>query len=227
MIVPISYPVTRRSPLYPNTPPYAISPIRSMDRGDSANTSSITLSSHTGTHIDAPSHFCKQGAAITAYLTADTIFFPVHCIDVQKSESSEISVNDLEERIDQVPEAEALLIRTGWHAIRSENPEQYSNDHPWVSPEVPRLLRKRCPQLRLFGIDQISVSSVHHRHEGHECHREFLCGEKPVLLLEDLDLSDSRISGRFRLHVFPFVIESIDGVPVIALAEIDETGMCF
>ncbi len=220
MIIPISYPLTAKTPLYPNTPAPVIHLLRSMEQGDRANTRAITFSTHSGTHIDSPLHFCKQGKSIADCLTLDTTFFPAYCTDVPKPVSGEITVSDLEGGISQVQDAEALLIRTGWHKIRSDHPGQYCNDHPWVSPDVPQFLRENCPRLRLFGIDQISVSSVLHRVEGHACHRKFLCEEKSILLLEDLNLSDTRVNGSFRLHIYPFMIDDIDGVPVVAIVEI-------
>lgn len=220
MIIPLSYPLTAKSPLYPNTSPPVIHPLRSMERGDSANTSTITFSTHSGTHLDAPSHFCKQGKTIADCLTGNTTFFPAYCINIPKPISEEITIRDLEHSISHILNAEALLIRTGWHTLRSENPEQYSTDHPWVSPEVPAFLREQCPGLRLFGLDQISVSSVFHKEAGHACHWKFLCGKKPILILEDINLSDSRIKNPFRINIYPCFIDAIDGVPVTVIAEI-------
>jgi kynurenine formamidase len=219
MFIPVSYPLTVMSPLYPNTPVPVIHMLRSLNMGDSANTSAITLSTHSGTHIDAPRHFCNTGKTIADCLTADTTFFPVYSIDVPKRVSEEINVNDLAESISHVQDAQALLIRTGWHTKRSEQPDHYCGDHPWVSPDVPAFLREHCPQLNLFGLDQISISSILHRAEGHVCHRNFLCEERPILILEDLNLSDIRVNGSFWLHVYPYLVEDIDGIPVIAVVE--------
>lgn len=225
MIIPISYPLTTKTPLYPNTPVPIIHTLRSTEKGDSANTSVITFSTHSGTHIDAPFHFCNEGKTIAGCLTLDTIFFPAYCIGVCKKKSEEISVRDLENRISDVQNAEALLIHTGWDAIRSKDPQRYSHDHPWISPEVPHFLREKCPHLRLFGIDQISISSVLHRDAGHECHRKFLCGERPLLILEDLNLSDAGVNGRFQLHVYPYMIDDVDGIPVIAIVETEQGNL--
>lgn len=208
-----------KTPLYPNTPPPIIHSLRSTEKGDAANTSAITFSTHSGTHIDAPLHFCPGGKTISGCLTSDSTFFPAYCIDINKAESEEITVTDLEHCIAPVKDAEALLIHTGWDAVRLMDPDRYSHDHPWISPEVPQFLREKCPHLRLFGIDQISISSVLHREVGHESHRKFLCEGRPILILEDLNLSDTRIMGSFRLHIYPFMIDEIDGVPVIAVIE--------
>lgn len=219
MIIPLSYPLTKQSPLYPNTPAPVIHPLRSMANGDSANASAITVSAHSGTHIDAPFHFCNKGKTITECLNADTTFFPAYCLEIGRNKGEEIGVSDLDLLLPDVSDAQALLIRTGGHCLRSEDPVRYSNEHPWVSPELPEFLRKNCPRLRLFGIDQISISSVLHRDDGHECHRKFLCGEKPILILEDLNLSKIGIRHAFRIHVYPFLLGNNDGTPVIVLAE--------
>jgi arylformamidase len=220
VIIPLSYPFTTKTPLYPNTPAPVIHLLRSMERGDRANSSSITFSTHSGTHIDAPRHFCSEGKTIADCLTGKISFSPVYCIDIPKKESQEINITDLEEITSHIKDAESLLIRTGWHTMRTENPERYSSDHPWVSPGVPEFLRNQFPALRLFGLDQISVSSPLHREAGHECHRKFLCGKKPILLLEDLNLSDMQIKEAFHMHIFPHYIDNIDGVPVTVIAEI-------
>jgi len=219
LIIPISYPLTKKTPLYPNTPVPIIHNLRSTEKGDSVNTSVITFSTHSGTHIDAPYHFCNKGKTIAICLTLDTTFFPAYCLEVRKPKSEEICVCDLENSISDVQNAEALLIHTGWDAIRSKDSQRFCHDHPWISPEVPQFLREKCPHLRLFGIDQISISSVLHREVGHESHRKFLCEGRPILILEDLNLSDTRIMGSFRLHIYPFMIDEIDGVPVIAVIE--------
>lgn len=219
MIIPLSYPLTAESPLYPNTPAPVIHSLRSMANGDSANASAITVSAHSGTHIDAPFHFCKKGKTIAECLTDTTIFFPAYCLDVGRMNDEEIGVRDLDLLVSGIIDADALLIRTGGHRLRSEDPARYRNDHPWISPELPEFLRKKYPRLRVFGIDQISVSSILHRDAGHECHHKFLCGEKPLLILEDLNLADIGTLNAFRLHVYPFLLGSNDGTPVIVLAE--------
>ena len=80
--------------------------------------------------------------------------------------------------------------------------------------------------MKLFGTDTISVSNPQHREEGHECHRQFLCGDSPLLLAEDLDLSDpSLVSGPLEVQVFPWIIDDLDGVPIFAFAELPHNGM--
>jgi arylformamidase len=220
VIIHLSHALFPGSPLYPNTPPPVVSPHKSIRRGDSANASTVTYSTHTGTHVDAPCHFCEGSGSIEDFFKEPVSLFPVQCIDLHLHESREIGIADLETGISRVRDAEAILLRTGWHTVRSTDPGRYSADHPWVSPDLPQFLKENCPRLRLFGLDQISVSSPLHREAGHACHRNFLCGDRPILLLEDIDLSDRRLKNPFRIHLFPHFIDRIDAVPVTVIAEL-------
>jgi arylformamidase len=49
---------------WPGDPPVSIERFSSIDRGDPANVSSVSMSLHTGTHIDAPLHYLPDGASI-------------------------------------------------------------------------------------------------------------------------------------------------------------------
>ena len=113
------------------------------------------------------------------------------------------------------------MVRTGSGAGRSTDPGEYASSHPRVDPSVPAWLRRECPDLRLFGIDTISIGISSHREEGRSCHRSFLCDSPPILVLEDADLGDARIlGGPFRLSLFPLLSEGIDGLPVVAIADL-------
>ena len=50
--------------IYPANPQFVCQKVSDMQKGDSCNVSRITLGTHTGTHIDAPSHFVQDGMPI-------------------------------------------------------------------------------------------------------------------------------------------------------------------
>lgn len=216
----LSYPVTRDTPLYPGTPAISCQPVKSLHQGDSSNTSLISFSSHTGTHIDVPRHFCPDGKTARDVLKVTTEISPVFCLNISTKPQEAIRIADLKPHLESVPDAAGLLIRTGMFRMRASDPARYITHHPWVHPEVPDYLRTICPSLLLFGTDTISISNPDFRSEGKECHRAFLCGEKPILLAEDLDLSDPDLMiGRMRLEIYPWIIDDLDGVPVQVFAD--------
>lgn len=221
----LSYPVSLQTPLYPGTPEVSCHAVKSIERGDSANTSLITVSTHTGTHIDAPRHFCPGAKTTRDILGRCLEIAPVHCIDLAITTDRPIVPADLEPYLTTMPDAQGLLLRTGMFRYRETDRKKYCEGHPWIHPELPAVLRNACPSLRLFGTDTISVSNPSHREEGRACHRAFLCEKDPIILAEDLDLSDPSLAdGPLRVAFYPWADADLDGVPVMVFAEsIDET----
>ena len=50
----------------PDNTPFSLEPIKRIARGDSSNVSTLHMSAHTGTHVDAPRHFFDDGAGAEA-----------------------------------------------------------------------------------------------------------------------------------------------------------------
>jgi kynurenine formamidase len=145
---------------------------------------------------------------------------PALCLDLPGTGDRRIVPADLTGGGSDLEGIRALLIRTGEGSSPSTDPARYATVHPWLDPAVAPFLRKSCPSLCLVGIDTISVSSPAHREEGRACHRAFLCGTPPILLLEDLDLDAvTATDRRWRLRVFPWINAPLDGVPVTAFLE--------
>lgn len=55
---------TLTAPVYEGDPDTVVTQLQSLDNGDGCNLSAISMSVHAGTHIDAPLHFCEDGASI-------------------------------------------------------------------------------------------------------------------------------------------------------------------
>jgi|SRR5208283_2758687 len=216
MIIPISYPLNSGIPLYPGTPAIKINPEKSIAKGDSANTSVISMSSHAGTHVDVPRHFCRDGFSVKDVFQRVNPYSPAYCIDLPATGDESIRFEDLDEKLADKEDALVLLIRTGTWQLRHSDPRTYVTTHPWVHPGVAPFLRHRCPCLRMVGIDTLSISTPSHRLEGRESHNAFLCNKAPILLLEDADLSLVTPQNKFVLTIIPWLIEDLDGVPVTA-----------
>ena len=50
--------------VWPGDTSYQLAPVMSIDDGASVNVTTLTLSAHTGTHVDAPRHFLQDGAPL-------------------------------------------------------------------------------------------------------------------------------------------------------------------
>lgn len=131
-----------------------------------------------------------------------------------------ITPDDIAPYIGKISDAKALLLRTGFSGLREEDPDAYINDHPCPDPAIADLLREQCKELQLVGMDLISASLPAQRELGHCCHRSFLCRDRPILLLEDAFIPETgSLGGPFTLSVYPFLVDELDGVPVIAFLD--------
>jgi arylformamidase len=225
VMIRISYPVTSGTPLYPGTPPLTQKSHRSIVNGDVSNHSLAGLSLHSGTHIDAPLHFCPHGAPVADVLGPENSYYPAYCWDIPRGIDQRITGNDLGS-LDHPPhrDAQAILIRTGFCHIRGSCPEDYAQKNPVIDPDIATFLRSAYPSLRLVGIDAISVANYLYKEQGQSCHREFLCGNPPILILEDADLADDCLGQKpFTLTLFPVILDNIEATPVVAIAELSDT----
>src|SRR4051812_49760299 len=64
--IDVSVPLDAQLPTYPNNTPFTLEPIKRIARGDSSNVSTLHMSAHTGTHVDAPRHFFDAGTGTEA-----------------------------------------------------------------------------------------------------------------------------------------------------------------
>lgn len=60
----ISLPLSEATPRFPGDPGVRVAAVRSFERGDPYRLSALSLGSHAGTHLDAPSHFLPDGATV-------------------------------------------------------------------------------------------------------------------------------------------------------------------
>src|SRR5258707_9817780 len=76
----VSVPLKPGVPTFPGDPTYDISLAISMADGGICNVSRLDMGAHTGTHLDAPSHFI-EGAAGTETIPLDVCIGPAWALD--------------------------------------------------------------------------------------------------------------------------------------------------
>ncbi len=212
----LSYFLDHLTPLYGGAKGISITPDRSINNGDSANTKQISLQNHSGTHIDFPNHFFEDGKTSENY-NADFWIFEKPYLVLRKAEENEIfSLSDHEMK--KIPkEIDFLIIKTGFGEYRGE--EKYWKYNPGFAPIFATKLREKFPNLKVIGMDFISLTSYQNRELGREAHRVFLGGDRPILLIEDMDLSKIMYSPKSILCL-PRLINGIDSSPVTIIASI-------
>jgi arylformamidase len=169
----------------------------------SANVSILTLTTHTGTHVDPPRHFVHGGTTVDQ-IPLDRWVGPCWVADVTDA-GPEIEVNDLEGA--GIPEGTTrLVLKTRSADLWSTHPETFVDT--FVALSVPAAEWVVTRGIRLVGIDYLSIGPFHT--SGAETHLALL--ENDVIIVEGLDLRQIE-PGPYELLCFPLKIRGGDGAP--------------
>ena len=180
---------------------------RSISKGDTSNNLYLKFPNHIGTHIDFPHHFSDTGKTLNDYPADFWIFNHVGFVNS--------SINNLEEECKNLSEnIELLIIKTGFGELREE--KIYWAKQPVVPSFLAKMLKKRFPNLRVFGFDLISLTSQLDKDEGKKAHIAFL-SEQNILVLEDMNLSNLFRTPE-KVIIAPLQITNADGVPCTIFA---------
>ncbi len=188
---------------WPGDTPFSAEVITAIRAGSSINLTTLTLSSHLGTHVDAPYHFLDDDLTIeqvdlSAYLGPATV------VTVQR-ESGPLTLADFP-GLDW-SRVERLLVHS---AASTQPPELFPTEFVYPSPELAGLLAEY--HIVLFGSDAPSMDDMHSQTlPGHKALRRY-----NIAILEGLQLSGIP-DGNYELIALPLKIQGGDGSPVRAI----------
>ncbi|MCL7415332.1 MAG: cyclase family protein [ANME-2 cluster archaeon] len=92
-VIDISMTIQPDMEMYPGEPGPIITRMSLLERGDLYNVSTLTLGTHTGTHVDPPLHFINGGPGIDE-MPLDMLVGPARIIDVSLVKGT-IGPNDI------------------------------------------------------------------------------------------------------------------------------------
>lgn len=189
---------------WPGDPAVKIERRLSIDRGDADNLSTISMSAHTGTHMDAPLHFLKCGAAMDE-MPLSAVMGPARVIEIADPES----VTAQELRGHAVRRGERVLFKT-LNSSRLGREDVFFKDYVYISKEAAKLLASR--KVRTVGIDYLSVGG--YKRGGVQTHVSLL--KAGIWIIEGLDLSAIK-PGDYDLLALPLSIAGGEGAPARVL----------
>jgi kynurenine formamidase len=215
----LSYLIDDNTPVYGGKKTYVFKHDKKIKKGDTCNSMKWSLSNHTGTHIDFPRHFSENGNTVDDYQADFWVIDKIAVLEIEGTKPAQIlAPNDF--AMELVPEStQLLLVKTGFLKFRSN--EIYWKKNPGIHPDVADMLRKECPDLKILGLDTISLSSYADRNLGRDSHKAFLDHNRPILLLEDLDLNQvDNNTALKRVVISPQRVSGADASPCTVLAEV-------
>ena len=149
----LSYPIKKGQPTWPGNPAFSLEPHTSIAGGDTANTCTIHLFNHYGTHLDGPMHFYGKGIPLDQVPFGQFFFHNPLLLDIPKEPGAKLMPEDLIPHREDVKDADLLLIRTGFSKYRREKPDLYENNGPAVSSRLARYLQDNMSHLKALALD--------------------------------------------------------------------------
>jgi arylformamidase len=202
--IDISVPIYTGMVHWPDNPPVCIERMQDLSRGDAANVSMMELGAHTGTHMDAPRHFLKEGAGLDE-MPLDASIGTARVINIEHPQA--ILPTELE--LHHLQAGERVLFRT-LNSERCWKTDQFVEDFVYISAAAAQYLVER--QLRTIGIDYLSVGG--YVFDGVETHQILLSAG--IWLIEGLNLSAVK-PGIYDLVCLPLRVAGADGAPARAI----------
>lgn len=203
-IYDISVRLGDESIVYPGDPAFVREVVCSIAESGICEVSKLTMSAHSGTHIDTPSHFGESGKRLDDF-PPDTFIVPALLIEVAGSEITPERLKGNDIRPD-----EALLFKTANSRSGRCCSGQYSTDYVYLTEAGAAYCVQKA--VRLVGIDYITVEQPNK--DDFPAHHILLKNE--VLILEGLNLREVP-AGRYTLIALPLKIKEGEASPVRAI----------
>jgi arylformamidase len=198
-LIDVTVPLDADLPTYPNNTPFTLEPIKRLARGDSSNVSSLHLSAHTGTHVDAPRHFFDDGAAADA-LPLEMLVGRTRVIEITTRRA--IGADDLAP-LDLSDDVRVLIKTVN---SRLWGSAEFHADYVGVTESAAKHLVEHG--IKVVGIDYLSVEEF--RKPGAPAHRLLLGAG--TIVIEGLNLRDVD-PGVYDMYCLPLRVVGSDGAP--------------
>ena len=212
--IDLTLPVSEKIPTFPGSPQPIFIQWENI-KDDGYNLELLFLSSHTGTHLDAPYHFLEKGKKIHE-ISLKRLIINAILIKIRKRRDQAITKTDIqkfEKKHGKIPNESTIVFWTGWQKMIKN--DSYFVNNPGLSVTAAKYLISK--KTNLVGIDSPSIDLgkekrflIHH-----------LFAKNDVLIVENLANLDKIKSWQFQLAVLPMKLENATGAPVRAVGIID------
>ena len=173
-------------------------------------TTQIHMGTHSGTHVDAPSHFLKDGLTINA-MNLDRFVGSAISVDLSNFREFEVvNTIDLEKLATEEWQNQILIFYFGWSQYFGEG--KYYSHQPYFSLDACQYLLTYSPRAIGYDIAMPDNPTDGYASECDSPAHKLLLGAG-IPLLENLKIS-SALPMRFEIAFLPLKLIDLDGSPV-------------
>ncbi len=207
-MIDVTVAMHRNMVVWPGDPPFSEEFISDLAEGAHAAVRRLSFSTHTGTHLDAPSHFIHEGGGVDS-VPLSSLMGPVTVIDTGNVES--ITGKDLERWMPQAVPSRILF--------KTRNSDRQIIDQPIFIEDFVALEESAAHWLiehhvTTVGIDYFSIEPFHN--PGYPVHHILL--KNATAVIEGLRLIGVE-PGVYRLVALPLRVQGLDGSPMRVILE--------
>jgi len=206
--------VSENIPTFPGSPQPSFVQDKNI-KNDGYNSEMLFLSSHTGTHLDAPYHFQEKGEKIHE-ISLKRLVSSAILVKSRKKGDQTITKTDIqkfEKKHGKIPSGSTVIFWTGWQKMIKNI--SYFIRNPGLSTAAAKYLVSK--KINLVGTDSPSIDlgkdkrfPVHH-----------IFSKNNVLIVENLTNLEKIRSSKFHFVVLPLKLKGATGSPVRAIAFVE------
>ena len=202
-LIDVTVPLDASLPVYPGNAPFTIEAVKRIARGDSSNVSTLHMSAHTGTHVDAPRHYFDEAPGADA-LPLEMMLGRTRVVEIRSWAgigAEQLADLDLSDDV-------RILFKT-------------SNSRLWGSPDFHKdyigvtasgAKHLIAHGIKVVGVDYLTVEEFKKR--GAPAHHVLLGGG--AIIIEGLNLRDVE-PGIYDMLCLPLRVVGADGAPARVL----------
>ena len=213
-IIDLTLTVSDEIPTFPGSPQPSFIPWENV-KEDGYNLELLFLSTHTGTHMDAPYHFLEKGAKIHE-ISLKKLVSEAILIKSKKKSGESITKTDIqkfEKKHGKIASFSSVIFYTGWQ--RNLQKKYYFTKNPGLSVSAAKYLASK--KINLVGIDSPSIDlGTDSKFSVHQ-----IFAKKGILIVENLASLEKIKSSKFHLVVLPLKLKNATGSPVRAIAFVE------
>ena len=206
--------VSENIPTFPGSPQPSFVQDKNI-KNDGYNSELLFLSSHTGTHLDAPYHFQEKGEKIHEISLKRLVSSAILVKSRKKGDQliTKTDIQKFEKKHGKIPSGSSVIFWTGWQKMIKNT--SYFVRNPGLSTAAAKYLVSK--KINLVGTDSPSIDlgkdkrfPVHH-----------IFSKNNVLIVENLTNLEKIRSSKFHFVVLPLKLKGATGSPVRAIAFVE------
>lgn len=184
--------------VYPGDPPFSLEPLQRAGEAPFA-LSRLDLSTHSGTHVDAPAHFLAGGTTVDK-LPLEILMGKARVVEVharERIDRTDLEALDLRDDL-------RVLLKTRMSGQMARPP--YQEDHLYLTEDSAQYLAQAG--IKLVGFDYLSIDRA--GSSDFPAHRALLGAG--VVVVEGLDLSEAA-AGEYDMACLPLRVGGGEAAP--------------